>query len=78
MAGRGAALYEAHACFRCHETARADANTVPVPLDAVATKYDVASLAAFLSAPQPPMPLFPLTDAERRDVAAHLLLRAEP
>jgi glucose/arabinose dehydrogenase len=75
MATRGAALYEAHACFRCHETARAEANAVPVPLDAVAGKYDLAGLAAYLAAPQPPMPLFPLTEAERRDVAAHLLAR---
>jgi glucose/arabinose dehydrogenase len=74
MAQRGHSLYEAHACFRCHEAARADANTVPVPLAALASKYDVESLAAYLAAPQPPMPLFTLTDAERRDLATHLLL----
>jgi glucose/arabinose dehydrogenase len=73
MMGRGRALYEAHACFRCHETARADANAVPVPLAQLAGKYDVEGLAAFLAAPQPPMPLFPLTAAERRDLAASLL-----
>ena len=74
MVRRGRGLYEAHACFRCHEPARAEANTVPVPLAQLAGKYDVESLAAFLAAPQPPMPLVPLSDAERRDLAVSLLV----
>lgn len=69
----GRALYEAHACFRCHEKERADASAVPVPLADLASRHDIDSLAAFLAAPQPPMPLFPLTDVQRRGVAVFLL-----
>jgi glucose/arabinose dehydrogenase len=70
---RGRALYEANACFRCHEAERADPGAIAVPLKNPAHPYDVASLAAFLAAPQPPMPRFALDDAERRDLALFLL-----
>jgi glucose/arabinose dehydrogenase len=70
---RGAALYETHACFRCHEPERAEAGMVPKPLGELRSRYDPTSLAAFLAAPTPPMPLAPLSDAERRDLAIHLL-----
>ena len=73
IAERGRALYEAHACYRCHETARAEAGVVPVALDRVPAKYDRAGLAAYLAAPQPPMPLFPLDTDERRALAEFLL-----
>ncbi len=70
----GRALYEGHACFRCHERDRADAGVIPVALDDLQHRYDIESLAAFLAAPQPPMPIFPLGAAERRDLAMFLLL----
>jgi len=73
MSARGRALYEAHACFRCHETARAEPGAIAVPLSGLAARYDVEHLADFLAAPQPPMPLFPLDAAQRRDLAVHLL-----
>jgi glucose/arabinose dehydrogenase len=70
---RGGALYEANACFRCHEPARAEAGMVASPLAGLRARYQVASLAAFLAAPTPPMPMFPLADGERRDLAVYLL-----
>jgi len=70
---RGAALYEAHACYGCHETGRAEAGVLPVPLEDLGERYDAAALADFFLAPTPPMPAFPFSDAERRDLAAHLL-----
>jgi glucose/arabinose dehydrogenase len=73
LSADGRALYEANACFRCHEAARADAGAVPVPLASLANKYAIDSLAAFLAAPQPPMPLYPFDDAQRRAVAVYLL-----
>jgi hypothetical protein len=73
METRGRALYEANACFRCHEGARAEAGAVPVALAGLAGKYDVDALASFLAAPQPPMPRFPLDAAQRRDLAVFLL-----
>jgi glucose/arabinose dehydrogenase len=69
----GKSLYEAHACFRCHETARTEPGAVALPLANLASKYDVASLAAFLAAPQPPMPRFPLDEAQRRALAVYVL-----
>jgi mono/diheme cytochrome c family protein len=46
---------------------------VALPLANLASKYDVASLAAFLAAPQPPMPRFPLDEAQRRALAVYVL-----
>lgn len=70
---QGRALYESNACYRCHEIARADAGSVPVVLAKLAGKYDVETLATYLAAPQPPMPLFPLDAAQRRALAVFLL-----
>jgi glucose/arabinose dehydrogenase len=70
---RGAALYEGNACFGCHEAARAQAGVVPKPLGALRDRYDIQGLVEFLAAPTPPMPAFPFSDAERRDLAIHLL-----
>jgi hypothetical protein len=69
----GASLWQEHACARCHDAARAEPGVVSVPLSALATRYDAAGLSDFLAAPTPPMPLFPLDEAERRDLAAFLL-----
>ena len=73
LAATGRALYEANACFRCHEAARADTGAVPAPLVKLAGKYTIESLAAFFAAPQPPMPLYPFDDDARRALAVHLL-----
>jgi glucose/arabinose dehydrogenase len=72
-AAKGRALYEAHACFRCHEQARAEAGVVPVAIRELGRRYDVDSLSSYLAAPQPPMPLFPMQPTERRDLAVFLL-----
>jgi glucose/arabinose dehydrogenase len=75
---RGRALYAAHACARCHDPERADPGVVPVRLDpdALRARHDVASLAAWLRAPTPPMPAVALDEPERRDLAAFLLAGA--
>jgi len=73
MRADGHAIYEGNACYRCHESARADAGAVPVALAKLAQKYDVDSLATYLAAPQPPMPLFPLDAPQRRALAVYLL-----
>jgi mono/diheme cytochrome c family protein len=66
-------LFEAQACARCHDPARADPGVVPVVLARLASRYDVDSLAAYLRAPNPPMPAVDLGEAQRRDLAVHLL-----
>jgi glucose/arabinose dehydrogenase len=70
---RGAALYELHACAGCHEVERAQEGVVPKVLEGLAGRYDLASLSAQLETPTPPMPVVPLSDTERRDLAIHLL-----
>jgi glucose/arabinose dehydrogenase len=72
---RGAALYEAHGCARCHEAERADPGVVPVPLvpEKLRAQHDPLSLANYLLAPTPPMPAFELAESERIDLATFLL-----
>jgi glucose/arabinose dehydrogenase len=71
---RGRALFEAHACASCHDPARSAPGVVPIPLDGARLrgKYDLDGLAAFLAAPTPPMPAFPLDAESRRDLAVYL------
>jgi hypothetical protein len=47
------------------------------PLRELGARYDARGLAAFLAAPTSPMPLFPLDQSARMDLAAHLLDRYE-
>jgi glucose/arabinose dehydrogenase len=71
---RGAALYEAHRCARCHEPERAEPGVVAVLIapERLRARFDVPGLAAYLLAPTPPMPAFPLSETERRDLAVWL------
>jgi len=72
-AARGAALYEQHACFTCHEAERAAEGVVAAPLNALAERYSLDQLTLYLATPTPPMPVFPLTGSQRRDLAVQLL-----
>lgn len=70
----GRSLYRQLECAGCHESA-AVPGLVVVPLVQLRTRFDEASLAAFLSAPPPPMPNFELSPPERHALAAFLLRR---
>jgi len=72
-AARGARLYAEHDCASCHEPGAAAPGMVARPLEDLAARHDVASLTAFLATPTPPMPALPLSEAQRRDLAVHLL-----
>jgi glucose/arabinose dehydrogenase len=74
-AERGAQHWSTLGCEGCHVPERAQAGVVPVPLRGLARRYDVDALQAFLAAPTPPMPAVALANAERRDLAIHLLER---
>jgi glucose/arabinose dehydrogenase len=74
-ASRGAALYEEHACFTCHEAGRAAEGVVPAPLGHLTDRYTLRELTAYLATPTPPMPVFPLDEAQRRDLSVQLLDR---
>lgn len=68
----GQALWQVYGCAACH--GQGQGNRYGRPLIGLASRYDVASLERFLMVPQPPMPLYPLTDAERRSLAIYLLM----
>ena len=48
---------------------------VTKPLARLTARYDAATLGQYLRTPQPPMPAFDLSDAERADLALFLLAR---
>lgn len=66
---RGRILYEQHPCRSCHEAG----GEAYKPLVGLSQKYSIEQLSTFLRTPQPPMPAFPLSDDERRDLAIFLL-----
>jgi mono/diheme cytochrome c family protein len=72
-AERGRELFGRNDCAACHDPARATPGMVAKELRGLAGRYDVAGLAAFFEAPTPPMPVFPLSAEEKRDLAVHLL-----
>lgn len=69
LVATGAGLYAELPCGDCHDP---DALT-PVPLDRLAGRYTLDSLADYFLTPTPPMPLFEL-EAEQRQQLAHYLL----
>jgi cytochrome c553 len=69
---RGAALWKDNGCASCHVAEQAAPNAYR-PLMAIASKYTIDSLIAYLHTPTPPMPAFPLTDGQRRDLAVYLM-----
>ncbi len=62
-------------CASCHEEKSLPPGGTVVALKNLGRKYDMDALVTYLAAPQPPMPLFDLTDAARRDLAAYVLKR---
>ncbi|MGE5125600.1 MAG: PQQ-dependent sugar dehydrogenase [Betaproteobacteria bacterium] len=72
---RGEALYAAHPCAACHEPGKTGPGVVARQLKGLARRYTAVSLSAYLRAPNPPMPAFPLSEGERADLAAFLLSR---
>ena len=70
---RGETLFERYGCAGCHVPERAEKGVVAKPLAGLARRYTVPSLEAFLAAPTPPMPVFPLSESDRHALAVHLL-----
>jgi len=73
----GHALYVANACATCHEADQALPGIVAKPLDGLGARYSLDTLTTFFLTPTPPMPVFDLSDEERRALAVHLLSRFE-
>jgi mono/diheme cytochrome c family protein len=71
---RGRALFEKNQCGTCHVPAQAPPGMVSRPLVGLASRHDLDDLSAYLRAPRPPMPVFPLSAQELRDVGVYLLI----
>lgn len=71
-AAAGSKLWDEGDCARCH--VRGEAGSQPRVLKDLRARFDLADLERFLATPQPPMPLYPFTKEQRRDVAIYLLL----
>ncbi|MCB1705093.1 MAG: PQQ-dependent sugar dehydrogenase [Halioglobus sp.] len=68
MAESGRALYQRYQCQTCHEQ-----GDNPVSLDGLSQRLGYRAVIDTLEAPQSPMPVFPLSEAERRELAVFLL-----
>lgn len=74
---RGAVLWEENMCKLCHDPAVVARGESPVEkakiLEKLTARYDLAKMVTYLKAPQPPMPLFEMSDKDRRDLAMYVL-----
>jgi mono/diheme cytochrome c family protein len=68
MAARGEALYLQHQCRSCHELGQS-----PKLLSGLPERLGYNAVIEVLEAPQSPMPVFPLSDTQRRELAVFLL-----
>lgn len=69
MEAEGRTLYEKHACSACH----AQEGEGMIRLSQIGTKYNLDTLATYLSAPIAPMPVFPLNDQQKQALGVYLL-----
>lgn len=74
---QGRLVWNANHCELCHDPAIIGKNPAKTAktLDKLQARYDVDRMVVYLRAPQPPMPLFEMSDRERRDLAAYVLNR---
>jgi glucose/arabinose dehydrogenase len=75
LAAQGEQRYQQYRCAGCHEQRFAGGMRTIRPLENLSARYTVQQLQAFLATPTPPMPVFPLSDDERKAVAVYLLTR---
>jgi glucose/arabinose dehydrogenase len=73
MQASGSELYQRYECSTCHEQ-----GINPVRLEGLAQRLGYGAVIDVLEAPQSPMPLFPLSDDERRELAVYLLWQPSP
>jgi glucose/arabinose dehydrogenase len=72
MIDSGARLYGEHECRACHEEGEN-----PAPLDGLAERLGYEAVIEVLRAPPSPMPVFPLSEIQRRELAVYLLNSGE-
>lgn len=64
----GADLYQQLNCASCHETGENN-----IVLYGLAERLGYTAVMDTLRAPRPPMPVFPLTEQQQRQLAVYLL-----
>ena len=74
-AEQGEGHWNALGCAGCHIAGQENPGVVPVALEELGARYDIARLTAFLAAPTPPMPTVALDTDDRADLAVYLLER---
>ena len=74
LAAQGEQRYQQYRCAGCHEERFAGGMRTIHPFKNLSTRYTVQQIQALLATPTPPMPVFPLSDDERKAVAVYLLL----
>lgn len=72
MAQRGEALYQRYSCRSCHEQGEN-----PKSLEGLSQRLGYTAVIDILRAPQSPMPVYPLTETEMRELAVFLLAPAD-
>ncbi|WP_320837031.1 PQQ-dependent sugar dehydrogenase [Zhongshania sp.] len=72
LLARGEIVYQSYPCSSCHVSGK---TASAIPLVGLDERYTVAELAAFFTAPTPPMPVFPLSASDREALAVYLLAR---
>lgn len=75
LIGQGAKLFQQYRCGQCHEPQYASEMRRIRPLQQLSTRYSLRQLQDFLRSPQPPMPVFPLSDDDRKALSVYLLTR---
>jgi mono/diheme cytochrome c family protein len=75
LAAQGEQRYQQYRCAGCHEQRFAGGMRTIRPFKNLSSRYTVQQLQSLLATPTPPMPVFPLSDEERKAVAVYLLTR---
>jgi cytochrome c553 len=75
LAAQGEALFYKYPCRSCHDPRFTGGMRKLRELNDLPARYSVESLQAFFATPTPPMPVFPLSEDERRALAVYLLTR---
>jgi glucose/arabinose dehydrogenase len=72
MATRGAALFAQHACATCHVEGRTAPGVIVKRLEGLSERFTLGGLQDYFLTPQPPMPVFALSESDRSALAVYL------
>ncbi|MAI77385.1 MAG: oxidoreductase [Deltaproteobacteria bacterium] len=70
---RGGEIFKEKACATCHIASESLPGVSLKKLENLRSRYNIDELAIFFAAPQPPMPIVDLSEAQRRALAVYVL-----